>query len=269
MRLLASLRITFILSCQRYPPRVGLNSYQYGKPFHQPIRAWTHHGTRSKPQRLPHLRLLRSQSKPAGCLRSHLFPLSGGDIITQRESNYPIVTQYTTLFFHNRCWGAGARFNLMRALMRMLRFYGFDYKIVLHEDPRLAAGIKPIGECRTSTDRIVGPGTRLKITPRQDCEDCFRRWITRDNHHHLRIARILRSLRILGLGGASLDFYNALMEAITQEAGVINPNSIADWTRAVEDPAYRDFQGNTIEWLRQWNGFDYEIDDRPLPAEYY
>jgi hypothetical protein len=54
-------------------------------------------------------------------------------------------------------------------------------------------------------------------------------WLTESNHNHLRITRILRSLRILGLKAEALAFFDCLAAIYNAEAGNRSPR-ISDET---------------------------------------
>lgn len=56
----------------------------------------------------------------------------------------------------------------------------------------------------------------------------------RADHNHLRITRIIRSLRVLGLEDEALAFYQRLKQIYS--SGEISPRSFMFWTRAAERP---------------------------------
>jgi hypothetical protein len=59
-----------------------------------------------------------------------------------------------------------------------------------------------------------------------------REWLTRWNHNHLRITRILKSLRILGLAGESRAFFHCLDEIYGDYGAVISPETFEYWRSA-------------------------------------
>ncbi|KAI0404736.1 hypothetical protein F4802DRAFT_566107 [Xylaria palmicola] len=153
-----------------------------------------------------------------------VFPLPEGSDFSFAA---PVVDEETMLLFAR---SAALQGNLLRALKRMLAFYGFD----------------------AVEDGEEGPGPRLVITPRDDdCAPGFARWVKRLDHNHLRITRIIRSLRVLGLAAVARDFYNALIE-VYRARGKIGPNSIAFWTRAVEEPLRYAPDGTEVHWLKNY-----------------
>ena len=60
----------------------------------------------------------------------------------------------------------------------------------------------------------------------------------RSDHNHLRITRILRSLRVLGLEAEAKAFYDALTEVFDASKGHIGQKSMMFWTRAVSRPLH-------------------------------
>ena len=99
------------------------------------------------------------------------------------------------------------RSNLRRALARMLAFYGFDYQ----------------------------PDT-LTIVPASKPNAAFRNWVKRFNHNHLRITRILRSLRTLGLASEAQALLDALLKVNEMMPGKLGQTSLMFWRRAAERP---------------------------------
>lgn len=60
----------------------------------------------------------------------------------------------------------------------------------------------------------------------------FRNWVTRSDHNHLRISRIIRSLRILGLEQNAQAFYQALLAVNNDHSNTIGARSLMYWKRA-------------------------------------
>jgi hypothetical protein len=95
--------------------------------------------------------------------------------------------------------------NLRASFLRMLRFYGLHWE----------AG---------------------RVTPAPGFEARSATWLSPSNHNHLRITRILLSLRLLGLGAEALAFYEFLAGLYHREQGAITPASFRFWTSAAHDP---------------------------------
>ncbi|KAL6706009.1 hypothetical protein ACN47E_006111 [Coniothyrium glycines] len=79
-----------------------------------------------------------------------------------------------------------------------------------------------------------------------------RNWAVRVDHNHLRITRILRSLRVLGLQEEAEAFFEALQEVFDEPSIRISDNSMMYWTRAVERPLYVAPDGDKCTWLKKW-----------------
>jgi hypothetical protein len=58
-------------------------------------------------------------------------------------------------------------------------------------------------------------------------------WLARNDHNHLRITRILQSLRILLGEDAAHAFYNAVMTGHGASGSPVDPRNVAYWSRAV------------------------------------
>jgi hypothetical protein len=102
------------------------------------------------------------------------------------------------------------RSNLMRAFERMLAFYGFRLQ-------------------RDST------GTPASVQRTAEFTVQSANWLTRNKHNHLRLTRILRSLRLLGLQQESSLLYAALTAIRDDEGGRSISQATRDfWRRAVE-----------------------------------
>lgn len=79
-----------------------------------------------------------------------------------------------------------------------------------------------------------------------------RNWAVPIDHNHLRITRILRSLRLLGLEKECNSFYQALKHTFDDPKIRIGQRSMKFWTRAVTQPLYIAPDGERVGWLRDW-----------------
>ncbi|MDI1487459.1 MAG: hypothetical protein OHK93_006729 [Ramalina farinacea] len=146
--------------------------------------------------------------------RSHtyiqtLFPLPEPSPV---NPSAPVITRAVFLAFRTR---PELRAQLLLALVRMLQFYGFDANISSEE--------------------------AVHITRSPNFAQKARKWglLTRFSHNHLRITRIIRSLRVLGCEQAARAFYEALVEVgEAKYPGVIGERSLGFWRRAVERPLW-------------------------------
>ncbi|KAF1947516.1 hypothetical protein EJ02DRAFT_449685 [Clathrospora elynae] len=80
----------------------------------------------------------------------------------------------------------------------------------------------------------------------------FRIWAVRFDHNHLRITRILRCLRILGLQTECDAFFIALQRVYNDPAINISNRSVEFWELAVERPLHYAPDGSKCSWLRKW-----------------
>ena len=79
-------------------------------------------------------------------------------------------------------------------------------------------------------------------------------WRKRFDHNHLRITRIIRSLRVLGLDDAAQAFLIALVAG--DREGRVSDRSMMFWVRAAERPLHlspqeEDEGAEGIAWLRE------------------
>jgi hypothetical protein len=95
--------------------------------------------------------------------------------------------------------------NLLRSLETMLAFYGFS----LRQAERQAENLRIV---RVSTSR--------------------RHWLSPGDHNYLRISRILRSLRLLGLGRYATAFFDAMAELYRARPGDIGNETFDYWQKA-------------------------------------
>jgi hypothetical protein len=79
-----------------------------------------------------------------------------------------------------------------------------------------------------------------EIVPTAGFEQHARHWLTPGNHNHLRLTRILRSLRVLGLEEEAQRLWKALETIHGREAGAgrysITERTFAFWRRAATEP---------------------------------
>ncbi|KAI4153460.1 MAG: hypothetical protein LQ340_002301 [Diploschistes diacapsis] len=133
----------------------------------------------------------------------------------------PVVTKEVVDAFNEDSYeGQCLRCNLLNSLVVVLGFYGF--KAV--RDKNTPPIIPPVYQVRRSDNH----------------ESCFRRWVKPFDHNHLRITRIIRSCRLLGLDGQARAFYNALDDVSYSPAyqGRIGMKSRAFWRRAMDRPLW-------------------------------
>lgn len=156
--------------------------------------------------------------------RSHnyiqvLFPLPEGSPF---NSSAPVIDEATFRRFHDsisRPTDTSEEDDLHKGLMnsfrRMCSFYGFELKYVNDANGETRAHVVPLAD---------------EVQRRKR----FRNWVMPFNHNHLRITRIIRSLRVLGNGREAKAFFEALKEVDRRYPGRIGRRSLMYWQRAAE-----------------------------------
>ncbi|KAF1835810.1 hypothetical protein BDW02DRAFT_265561 [Decorospora gaudefroyi] len=80
----------------------------------------------------------------------------------------------------------------------------------------------------------------------------FRNWASNFDHNHLRITRILRCLRVLGLQAECTAFFKALERVFNDPAIKISDRSMGYWKLAVTRRLYRAPDDSKCRWLEGW-----------------
>lgn len=134
-----------------------------------------------------------------------LFPLTERSGVNPHA---PILNAETIRAFRSR---PELRKNLRTSFVRMLVFYGF-------------------------TLQEVSP---VRVVPASAFADRSAVWLTPSNHNHLRITRILKSLKLLGLKEEAAAFFACLEEIYKKESATAAPRISAEtfrfWRSAVMD----------------------------------
>lgn len=138
-----------------------------------------------------------------------LFPLPEGSPF---NPSAPVIDEATFYAFRSRL---ELQTQLHASLHRMLHFYGFRF---------------------ASETGSGGHSQSLQVLNGSNYSEASRNWVRRFNHNHLRITRILRSLRVLGLEKEASEFFKALKRVY--EEGKIGQKSMMFWTRAIERPLH-------------------------------
>lgn len=67
----------------------------------------------------------------------------------------------------------------------------------------------------------------------QDMEEIIKpNWVVKTDHNHLRITRIISSLRLLGFDNLSITFFNRVMKVVDMYPDTISSTSIEFWQNA-------------------------------------
>ncbi|KAM0166710.1 hypothetical protein ACHAQE_001231 [Botrytis cinerea] len=140
-----------------------------------------------------------------------LFPLPEESMF----SGAPLVDENVFNAFHAFSSSPELQGNLRSSLVKMLDFYGFKF-----------------------ADDLDKNGLPVIIKSSNFYERCSN-WLIRRDHNHLRISRILRSLRVLGLESEAAAFYKALSDIIYNDhSQVVSSQSAEFWRRAAERPLH-------------------------------
>jgi hypothetical protein len=133
-----------------------------------------------------------------------LFPI---ETVSPVNPSAPIVTRGTQIAFRT---DTSLRENLCRACCRMLHFYG----LWCH------------GKAAVNPDVCRGRGFLV----RSAC------WMTPGNHNHLRLTRILKSLRLLGLEACSRSLFSCLRELAFHNPDGFSEATLDYWQASQEVP---------------------------------
>jgi hypothetical protein len=96
------------------------------------------------------------------------------------------------------------------------------------------------------------PASAYSVTRGPNWAQASRNWCVRFDHNHLRITRILRCLRVLGLQRECETFFAALEDVFADSNVSISDRSMMYWRRAVERPLYLAPDDEEVDWLRRW-----------------
>lgn len=137
-----------------------------------------------------------------------LFPLPEGSPF---NPSAPIINRTIFTTFRSR---PELRSQVRLSFELMLKFYGFEYDTSETEED---------GE-------VIVPASHFRTAARN--------WVMRFNHNHLRITRILRSLRVLGLEEEAEQFYQAVSRLYRGGKSGISQKSMMFWERAARRPLF-------------------------------
>ena len=102
--------------------------------------------------------------------------------------------------------------------------------------------------------------SRLTLVLREDYEKAFRNWVMGFDHNHLRITRILRCLRVLGLQDECDAFYR-ILKRVYNSTERISARSMQYWRIAVRGPIWESPDGEIVRWLMRWEEEQSEMGD--------
>ena len=158
-----------------------------------------------------------------------LFPLPEGSMFNW---DAPVIDLAVMEAFLSR---NELRQQLRLSFERMLSFYGFQVSTEF---------MLPFGS--------DGNAPAYKIIRTPNWRTRFRNWAVLFNHNHLRITRILRCLRVLGLQRESTAFFAALESEFENPGIKISENSMRFWRLAVTRPLHWAPDDEKCKWLEAW-----------------
>jgi hypothetical protein len=191
-----------------------------------------------------------------------LFPVPEGSAFNWEA---PIIDREVMDTFRAR---SDLRNRLRRSFERMLEFYGFEYasqsedtgenEVTQADDKSKDTAASSEHDATQATksresaidNSAVSLGTSVVRAPHW--RNSFRNWAVRFDHNHLRITRILRCLRVLGLQKECDAFFEALKNVFDDPSINISERTMTYWTRAVTRPLYIAPDDDEIEWLKEW-----------------
>lgn len=131
-----------------------------------------------------------------------LFPL---DTPSSANPDAPLLTDDTARAFS---WDEVLRDRVQKSLAVMMRFYGLE--------------------------RLVFPDGKLVVIRATHFQERRGVWIGPNNHNHLRLTRILRSLTLLGLSRDARALFQCLENIYRVEGrDIITPETFEHWRHAV------------------------------------
>lgn len=128
----------------------------------------------------------------------------------------PLISAQVFSTFRER---ADLRGRLRQSFIRILAFYGLEQRT-------------------SDTDSGTTEDVVLEIVKAPNFNKASRNWVTVFDHNHLRITRIIRCLRVLGLEQEAEAFFHALESVYQSCGGSISKRSLIFWTRAARRPLW-------------------------------
>lgn len=126
---------------------------------------------------------------------------------SQMNAEAPTLTREEAAIF---CADPELKDKVKQSFIKMLDFYGF---YLAQDDPIVIEAL---------------PSTELRPSPRL--------WLRRFNHNMLRVTRVLKCLRLVGLS----EYATAFLGVLSQYGQNVSPNTFQYWTDAVSLPLWPD-----------------------------
>lgn len=133
----------------------------------------------------------------------YAFPLQEP---SEYNSKAPVLTDEEIEWIKSET-GERARINLRLMYLRILRFYGFEYKPSLEE---------------------------VSLIPSDNFDERSKIWLTPFNHNYKRLTRILKCLTLCGMRNYAKELFNALEKLYQDHEDIIEDKTFDYWKHAVE-----------------------------------
>lgn len=162
----------------------------------------------------------------------------------------PVINLEVMQAFRSR---SELRQNLRRSFERMLGFYGF--MVSNKSEAELKQGDSPESASfppGAHTNISAANPLPYSVVRASDYRKKFANWAIRFDHNHLRITRILRCLRVLGLQTEHTAFFDALERTYEDPQISISDRSMGYWRLAVTRPLHLAPDDSKCKWLVGW-----------------
>lgn len=167
----------------------------------------------------------------------------------------PLITSTVRTAFLN---GPGLRERMVIALERMLQFYGLGLNPSYSWAELASLQIAPAAPSDDEDFNSSGSGIEYRGPLIGEGTNFTRRasasWLKNGDHNHLRLTRIIRSLRVLGLEVLALALYENL--TVGNKRDKVGKRSKMFWKRAATrelwlPPGEDDGDADGVEWLKR------------------
>lgn len=197
------------------------------------------------------LRVHGEERAPSVC------PFELGSMLTLTQA--PIINLEVMQAFRSR---SELRQEVRRSFERMLSFYGFKESSKSEEELQKEKDSAPGADKSVASTSSFPPGAHTNISASEllpyyivrapGFRKKFANWAVQFDHNHLRITRILRSLRVLDLQKEYKAFFAALECSYNDPMTSISAKSMGFWRLAVESPLHLAPDGKKCKWLTDW-----------------
>ncbi|KAI9856762.1 MAG: hypothetical protein M1813_008799 [Trichoglossum hirsutum] len=136
-----------------------------------------------------------------------LFPLPESSPF---NDGAPVINRTTFEAFRSR---PELRARLKESFLRILKFFGFELA-------------------------NVSDAKGFRVSPAPNFISASRRWFRPFDHNHLRITRVIRCLRVLGLEDEAVAFFRGLEALVDDHKRRLSRSSLTYWQRAALRPLY-------------------------------